>query len=298
MQVYKAPYSELANPKRTKEVLRDHGFYTKHKLGQNFLVQDSVIGKILHAAQPQPGELILEVGPGIGTLSLALLKQGVHLISVEMDTHLPKVLSNTLAEYWDNFNLIQKDALKLSFEDVSELCKSRSYVTSFPQKLVANLPYQIAATLILKYFQEFSELQYMCVMVQSEVADRIVADIRTKNYSAYTVKLSLFAEVVSRFQVPPHSFEPQPRVDSSVIVLKRINLAYPVEHLRYLSEFIDLAFAQRRKTLRNNLKSYCTVQDFEEACIKLNINPASRAEELKTQQFIKMYELLSESQKV
>lgn len=294
MHEYKAPYSELANLKRTREVLSEHGFYTKQRLGQNFLVQDAIVGKILQAAKPRKDELILEVGPGIGTLSLALLKQGVRLISVEMDRELPQVLKRTLSEFWDNFNLIQKDALQLRHAELAELCARRSYASDFPAKLVANLPYQIAATLILKYFQEFSEIEMMCIMVQSEVADRITAAVRSKNYSSYTVKLALFAQVTERFQVPPHAFEPRPRVDSSVIVLRRISSEYEPAYLRQVCDFIDKAFSQRRKTLRNNLKPFYQLKHLEESCAALHIQASSRAEELSAQQFVELYRQLTQ----
>ncbi len=284
--------SIYASKKALKEVFSRHEFFTKYSLGQNFLIQDQVVRKILNLSPIQSGDLILEVGPGIGTLSWALLNKGAKLISVEADKSLPEVLEDTLSEFLPNFSLIEGDALKLSKDQIVQATK-RLDSESLPKKLVANLPYNIAASLILDYFLRFPFLEEFCVMVQAEVADRICAEIGTKNYGAYSAKLAQCAEFCGRFEVPPHSFEPAPRVNSAVILLRRKKGSQNAE-LDYpgLFSFIDACFSQRRKTLRNNLKSHYSDADLQEACLKMGIELSLRAERLAPHELVELYKIL------
>ena len=244
--------SYLATPSATRTVLERHGLATKKALGQNFLVNDSVIAKICELSEVGQGDNVLEVGPGIGTLTVALLPRAERVLSVERDTDLPAVLAETCGDF-DNFRLINKDALELSGQDLLDAFGP----DALPNKFIANLPYAVAATLVLDFFQRFESLQSATVMVQSEVADRMAAKMGTKDYGAYTVKLNLLVKPTGRFQVAPGSFFPPPRVTSAVIRLeRRDDLGITPEEACVASLMADAAFATRRKTISNSMKTF------------------------------------------
>ena len=298
--------SPLSTPSATRAVLEAHGIGTKYTLGQNFLVNDDVLKKIVALAEVGENDRILEVGPGIGTLTIALLKHAASVIAIERDPDLPAVLADTLHPWREKFALIEKDALDVTRDDIvsvastmvepggdagcldrassaanetaqwavsqSEDCLSESRYRvavpqeelrpSLPSKLVANLPYAVAATVVLDYFESFPFLDSATIMVQKEVADRMAAAVGTKNYGAYTVKLGLYVEPAGRFAVGPSNFFPPPRVDSAVIRLnRRVSLmadgapASP-EVIAAAALMADAAFTNRRKTIANSCKTY------------------------------------------
>ena len=248
--------SYLASPSATRAVLERHGLATKKALGQNFLVNDSVIARICELSEVCADDAVLEVGPGIGTLTVALLARAGRVLSVERDTDLPAVLAETCADF-DNFRLLSKDALTLSQADLDEAFGEAAAQGEAPNKFIANLPYAVAATLVLDFFQRFSSLQCATVMVQSEVADRMMAKMGTKDYGAYTVKLNLIAKPTGRFQVGPGNFFPPPRVTSAVIRLdRRDDLGITAEEAAVASLMADAAFATRRKTIANSMKTF------------------------------------------
>ena len=298
--------SPLSTPSATRAVLEAHGIGTKYTLGQNFLVNDNVLKKIIALAEVGENDRILEVGPGIGTLTIALLKHAASVIAIERDPDLPAVLADTLHPWREKFALIEKDALDVTRDDIvsvastmvepggdagcldrassaanetaqwavsqSEDCLSESRYRvavpqeelrpSLPSKLVANLPYAVAATVVLDYFESFPFLDSATIMVQKEVADRMAAAVGTKNYGAYTVKLGLYVEPAGRFAVGPGNFFPPPRVDSAVI---RLNRRVPLmadgapaspEVIAAAALMADAAFTNRRKTIANSCKTY------------------------------------------
>ena len=298
--------SPLSTPSATRAVLEAHGIGTKYTLGQNFLVNDDVLKKIVALAEVGENDRILEVGPGIGTLTIALLKHAASVIAIERDPDLPAVLADTLHPWREKFALIEKDALDVTRDDIvsvastmvepggdagcldrassaanetaqwavsqSEDCLSESRYRvavpqeelrpSLPSKLVANLPYAVAATVVLDYFESFPVLDSATIMVQKEVADRMAAAVGTKNYGAYTVKLGLYVEPAGRFAVGPGNFFPPPRVDSAVI---RLNRRVPLmadgapaspEVIAAAALMADAAFTNRRKTIANSCKTY------------------------------------------
>ena len=247
-----SPYS---TPSATREVLERHGLYTKYALGQNFLVNDDVVRKILQLADVQQADHVLEVGPGIGTLTAALLQQAARVTAIEKDADLPAVLADTLAPWVDRFTLLEMDALNAQEEALASS-------GTMPNKLVSNLPYAVAATVVLDYLQRFGFLEGATVMVQKEVADRMTARPGMKAYGAYTVKLSLYAQPAGRFPVAPGNFFPPPHVESAVLRLNRApacdergNPLVP-ELLAAACTMADAAFATRRKTLANSCKNY------------------------------------------
>ena len=294
--------SWLANQRATKETLERFGLATKYRLGQNFLVQDHIIEKIVQLAEVQPTDVVVEVGPGLGTLTVALLDRARAVCSLEADSELEQVLAVTCKEpHPDSFALIMGDALAITPQKLSEVYSTLPVVAQdaassapMPTKFVSNLPYQVAATLILKFFQELPSLERAVVMVQAEVADRIAAKPSTKAYGAYTAKLSLFAQVTGRFEVGPGNFMPPPRVNSAVVRLDRTIARNPVtskllseEELLHTMRVIDAAFAQRRKTIRNSMSASGFDKDMlDQAFLATGIAPTVRAEVLTSQDFI------------
>lgn len=294
--------SWLANQRATKETLERFGLATKYRLGQNFLVQDHVIEKIVQLAEVQPTDVVVEVGPGLGTLTVALLDNARAVCSLEADSELEQVLAVTCKEpHPDSFALVMGDALAITPQKLAEAYSTLPAVAQgttpsapMPTKFVSNLPYQVAATLILKFFQELPSLERAVVMVQAEVADRIAAKPSTKAYGAYTAKLSLFAQVTGRFEVGPGNFMPPPRVNSAVVRLDRTIARNPVtskllseEELLHTMRVIDAAFAQRRKTIRNSMSASGFDKDMlDQAFLATGIAPTVRAEVLTSQDFI------------
>ena len=294
--------SWLANQRATKETLERFGLATKYRLGQNFLVQDHVIEKIVQLAEVRPTDVVVEVGPGLGTLTVALLDRARAVCSLEADSELEQVLAVTCKEpHPDSFALVMGDALAITPQKLADAYSTLPTVahdaapnTLMPTKFVSNLPYQVAATLILKFFQELPSLERAVVMVQAEVADRIAAKPSTKAYGAYTAKLSLFAQVTGRFEVGPGNFMPPPRVNSAVVRLDRTQARNPLtsillseEELLHTMRVIDAAFAQRRKTIRNSMSASAFDKDkLDQAFLATGIAPTVRAEVLTSQDFI------------
>lgn len=279
--------SYLASVSETRSVLEQHGLMTKKALGQHFLINDGVVQRICDLAELTQEDAVVEVGPGIGTLSVALLQRAGKLVAIERDTDLPEVLAQTCEPWKDTFTLISGDALEVSPDDLPFA----------PNKLVSNLPYAVAATIVLDYFERFNSLESQTIMVQAEVADRMCAKVGTKNYGAYTVKLGLWAEYAGRFSVSEGNFFPPPRVKSAVIRLDRKKDALPNDLRRATMVMADAAFATRRKTISNSMKTYFENPQTADAEMKARIPellenagiPATaRGESLTREQFIEL----------
>lgn len=272
--------SSLASPSATRAVLDAHGVRLKKRLGQHFLVDDNVIRRIIELAAVPPGVPVLEIGPGIGTLTLALCDVAAAVVAVERDDDLLAVLEDTTAGC-TALTLLHADAVDVSVE---------SLVTGLgpPVALVANLPYAVAATVLLRLLQDLPSLKTATVMVQSEVADRMTASPGTKDYGAYTVKLRLIAEPKGRFAVPRSCFMPPPRVDSAVLRLERVARVEEPTIIRTADALARAAFAQRRKTLRNSLLSSGTISagELDSWLEEAHIDPSRRAETLSVDEFL------------
>ena len=278
--------SPLASPGATRALLEAYGLATKHSLGQNFLVNNGVIEKIMGLAELAPDERVLEVGPGIGTLTLALLAEAGRVVSVEMDRELEPVLSAHAAAR-PNFSYLMGDALRVPAEKIAEAAGGA------PTALVSNLPYNVAATIILAFMQTMPELRRAVVMVQAEVADRICAAPGSRTYGAYTAKLALLGRVTGRFEVGPGNFMPPPHVNSAVVRIDRAPLVTP-ELVAPVSAVIDAAFAQRRKTIRNSMSaSGYDKGALDAAFAACDIAPTCRAETLAPEDFVRLAEALS-----
>lgn len=274
--------SPLASPTATIAILERHGLRTKKALGQHFLVDDNVVRRILEMARLTSDDVVLEVGPGIGTLTVALCREAGAVVAVERDRTLQPALREVTAGC-PRFALIIADA---TYVDPGEP------VAPFgpPTALVANLPYQVAATVILRCFELLPSIASATVMVQAEVADRIAARPNTKAYGAYTVKLALLARVAGRFAVSRSCFLPPPRVDSAVVRLERAPMCDDAMLLTHAARVADAAFAQRRKTVRNSLLSALGLpgERIDAALAAAGIDGSMRAEALEPEAFVRL----------
>ncbi len=275
--------SPLASAAATRELLEAFGLATKHRLGQNFLIDNHVIERICALAEVAPDERVLEVGPGIGTLTLALLQEAGKVVSIEADLELEQVLWSHSVEH-PNFAFIMGDALKVDPARVAEAAGGE------PTVFVANLPYNVAATIILQFFEQMPALERAIVMVQKEVADRIAAEPGNKTYGGYTAKLGLYGHVTGRFEVPPRCFMPAPHVDSAVVRIERVGEPLPdCLAAADVAHAIDAAFAQRRKTIRNSMSANGFEKDaLDAAFAEAGISPTARAETLSTADFVRL----------
>jgi len=274
-------HSRLASPRATIDVLEAHDLYTRKSLGQHFLIDDNVVGRILGLARLTGDEAVVEVGPGIGTLTIALCAHAAAVVAVETDERLLEVLADTTRDC-ANLKVVHADAVtvplaKLATDQVP------------PAALVANLPYGVAATVVLRFFEQLPSLRFAVVMVQAEVADRMQASPGTKDYGAYTVKLALHARATHRFTVPKTCFLPPPRVDSAVIRLEREAAVAP-ELARATAWLAEAAFAQRRKTLRNSLRATVGLSDavVDELLQEAGVDGRRRAETLSLDEYLRL----------
>lgn len=274
--------SSLATPAATLAVLERHGLRTKKRLGQHFLIDDNIVGRIMALADVSASDVVVEVGPGIGTLTVALCDAAGSVVAVEKDDDLAPVLAETTA-HCARLHVIHEDALRVSAADLAAPFGG-------PHALVANLPYAVAATVVLRFFEEIDTISQATVMVQSEVAERMAASPGTKEYGAYTVKLRLYAQPASRFTVPPGCFLPPPRVDSAVIRLDRTERPHGSADLVAAARVADAAFAQRRKTIRNSLRATMGVpaELVDAALAHARIDGAVRAETLEPEAFVEL----------
>ena len=234
-------HPKIANISATRHILKTFNLRASKKLGQNFLINSDVVAGIIDAAEISAGDEVLEIGPGIGTLTQGLLEAGANVTAVELDKKLPAVLAQTLAGY-ENFKLVQGDILKV---DIAEL---------MPQnfKVVANLPYYITTQILLTLMEKNLPITKIVTMVQREVAERMTAAPNSKTYGAMSVAVQFRANVRIAFDVPPESFLPRPEVTSSVVVCDIHAPKFKVDE-NFFTKVVRAAFGQRRKTLLNSL---------------------------------------------
>ena len=277
----------LSNPKNTAEILKKYGFAFQKKYGQNFLIDTHVLEKIIRAAEITRDDFVLEIGPGIGTLTQYLAEAAREVAAVEIDRNLIPILEETLREY-PNTTVINADVLRL---DIGELVREKS--GGRPVKVVANLPYYITTPIIMGLFESKVPLESMTVMVQKEVALRMQAGPGTKDYGALSLAVQYFAEPYLAANVPPNCFMPRPAVGSAVIRLARHERP-PVEAAdeKRMFAIIRAAFGQRRKTLVNALANEkglgVTKEQVQRALEASGIRADIRGEALTLEQFAQL----------
>ncbi len=238
----------LGNGRNTAEILRKYGFSFQKKYGQNFLIDGNILDKIIESAQITKEDCVLEIGPGIGTMTQCLAEKAREVVAVEIDKNLIPILEETLSAY-DNVTILNKDILKV---DINKIIEEKN--GGEPVKVVANLPYYITTPIIMSLFESHVPLKSVTVMVQKEVADRMQVGPGTKDYGALSLAVRYYAEPTVVVRVPASCFMPRPNVDSAVVRLTCFEKP-PVEVAdeAYLFAIIRASFNQRRKTLANGL---------------------------------------------
>ena len=269
--------SVIASPEVVHYICKRFDIKMSKKLGQNFLIKRGIVDEIVHAAEITVGEPVLEVGPGIGTLTQGLAQSGADVTAIELDRRLLEVLDTTLASY-DNVRIIHGDVLKL---DVPTIMNHK------PFKVVANLPYYITTPIIMSLLESKLPIERLVVMVQKEVALRMVAKPGTKDYGALSVAVQYYTEPDIVLDVPPKSFLPAPAVTSSVIrCVLRDKPPVDVIDEKLFFRVVKAGFAQRRKTFANTMKTTGLSKDrIEELLAKANIDGQRRGETFTLQEF-------------
>ena len=286
-----APY--LGNPKKTIEVLQKYEFVFQKKYGQNFLIDTHVLDKIINAAKITKDEFVLEIGPGIGTMTQYLASSAREVFAVEIDRALIPILEDTLSEY-ENVAILNEDILKV---DIRKLAEERNQ--GRPIKVVANLPYYITTPIIMGLFEEEVPVESITVMVQKEVADRMQTGPGSKDYGALSLAVQYYASPYIVANVPPNCFMPRPKVGSAVIRLSRHEKPpVDVKDPRLMFRIIRASFNQRRKTLVNGLKNAqdldFTKEEIERAVSACGFPAGIRGEALTLQNFADLANCLSE----
>ena len=283
----------LGNPQNTIAVLQKYNFVFQKKFGQNFLIDTHVLDKIIRAAEIGKDDCVLEIGPGIGTMTQYLACAAKKVIAVEIDRALIPILQDTLDGY-DNVKIINEDVLKV---DIAKLAEEEN--GGKPLKVVANLPYYITTPIIMGLFENHVPLQSITVMVQKEVADRMQTGPGSKDYGALSLAVQYYAKPYIVANVPPNCFMPRPKVGSAVIRLERYKEP-PVktENEKLMFRIIRASFNQRRKTLANGLKNSAeldfTKEEIEEAITGLGKSTSVRGEALTLQDFANLSNILGE----
>lgn len=281
----------LGIPQNTIAILQKYQFHFQKKFGQNFLIDTSVLERIISAAGIGPEDCVLEIGPGIGTMTQYLAENAGSVIAVEIDKALIPILEETLASY-ENVTVIQGDILKLDIRELAE-----NYAAGKPLKVVANLPYYITTPIIMGLFENDVPLSGITVMVQKEVAQRMQAKPGTKDYGALSLAVQYYAEPEIAANVPPNCFMPRPTVGSAVIHLKSHETPpVEVQDEKFMFDLIRAAFNQRRKMLPNALMGAAlpglTKENIANALQKLQIPETIRGEKLSLKDFAKLSDLL------
>ena len=262
----------LYNPTNTLEIIKKYGFGFHKRFGQNFLIDGNVVEKIVREAGITKDDFVLEIGPGIGTMTQILCENAREVAAVEIDKNLIPILAETLAPY-DNVTVINEDILKV---DVRKLAEEKN--DGRPIKVVANLPYYITTPIIMGLFESHVPLESITIMVQKEVAQRMQVGPGTKDYGALSLAVQFYADAQIVLKVPASCFMPRPNVDSAVIKLVRHEDApVKVKDEQFLFRVIRAAFNQRRKTLANSLANSSELNGSGHACTREDVTTALEA---------------------
>ncbi len=282
----------LSNPTNTLAVINKHEFVFQKKYGQNFLIDEGIVEKIVREAGVTKEDFVLEIGPGIGTMTQLLCEQAREVAAVEIDTKLIPILSETLENY-DNVTIINEDILKV---DIAKLAQEKN--DGRPIKVVANLPYYITTPIIMGLFESHVPIDSITVMVQKEVADRMQVGPGTKDYGALSLAVQYYSKPQVVINVPPECFIPRPNVGSAVIRLeKHATCPVEVEDERLMFKIIRASFNQRRKTLSNGLNNSPEINFSKEqinaAIEELGRGASIRGEALTLEEFAKLSNIFS-----
>ncbi len=282
----------LSNPTNTLAVINKHEFAFQKKFGQNFLIDEGIVNKIVREAGVTKDDFVLEIGPGIGTMTQLLCEQAGGVAAVEIDTNLIPILKETLAEY-DNVTIINEDILKV---DIKKLAEEKN--GGKPIKVVANLPYYITTPIIMGLFESNVPIDSITVMVQKEVADRMQVGPGTKDYGALSLAVQYYSKPQVVINVPPECFIPRPNVGSAVIRLTRYKEPpVKVKDEKLMFKLIRASFNQRRKTLANGLNNSPEInfskEEITAAIESLHKGPSIRGEALTLSKFAALSDYFS-----
>ena len=282
----------LSNPTNTLAVINKHEFAFQKKFGQNFLIDEGIVNKIVREAGVTKDDFVLEIGPGIGTMTQFLCEQAGGVAAVEIDTNLIPILKETLAEY-DNVTIINEDILKV---DIKKLAEEKN--GGKPIKVVANLPYYITTPIIMGLFESNVPIDSITVMVQKEVADRMQVGPGTKDYGALSLAVQYYSKSQVVINVPPECFIPRPNVGSAVIRLTRYKEPpVKVKDEKLMFKLIRASFNQRRKTLANGLNNSPEInfskEEITAAIESLHKGPSIRGEALTLSEFAALSDYFS-----
>lgn len=285
--------ANLGNPKNTIEIIQKYEFMFQKKFGQNFLIDTHVLEKIISAAGITKDDCVLEIGPGIGTMTQYLAENAGHVVAVEIDRNLIPILKETLADY-DNVTVINEDILRVDIKALAE-----EYNGGKPIKVVTNLPYYITTPIIMGLFESGVPIDNITVMVQKEVADRMKEGPGSKDYGALSLAVQYYAEPEIVANVPPNCFIPRPNVGSAVIRLTRHKeMPVEVKDPALMFKIIRASFNQRRKTLQNGLGNApelpYTKEQIAAAIAEMGLTPTIRGEALSLAQFAQLSDILGE----
>ena len=285
--------ANLGNPKNTIEIIQKYEFMFQKKFGQNFLIDTHVLEKIISAAGITKNDCVLEIGPGIGTMTQYLAENAGHVVAVEIDRNLIPILKETLADY-DNVTVINEDILRVDIKALAE-----EYNGGKPIKVVANLPYYITTPIIMGLFESGVPIDNITVMVPKEVADRMKEGPGSKDYGALSLAVQYYAEPEIVANVPPNCFIPRPNVGSAVIRLTRHKeMPVEVKDPALMFKIIRASFNQRRKTLQNGLGNASelpyTKEQIAAAIAEMGLTPTIRGEALSLAQFAQLSDILGE----
>ena len=286
----------LGNPKNTIEVLQKYHVNFQKKFGQNFLINTSILEEIIDAAEITKEDFVLEIGPGIGTMTQYLCEAAREVVAVEIDTNLIPILGDTLSAY-DNVEVMNADILKV---DIAKLADERN--GGKPIKVVANLPYYITTPIIMGLFESHVPIDSITIMVQKEVADRMQEGPGSKEYGALSLAVQYYAKPEIVVNVPPSCFMPQPKVGSAVIRLTRHeNPPVDVDNEKLMFQVIRASFNQRRKTLANGLNNFGSFslgkEEIQKSIEELGVPVNIRGEALSLEQFAKLSNIINAKMK-
>lgn len=275
--------------KEVSNFLKDKQFRPSKKLGQNFLINPQIKQRIVNAANLQPKDIVLEIGPGVGAITSILLTHKIKLIAIEVDKRLAELLTTKLKTY-NNFTLYNIDALKVDWDKILF-----EYTQSSDVKLVANLPYSISSLLVLKIIRS-QLISQATIMVQKEMADRLCAKVGTHAYNMFTILVQLFLDVQKLFDVDPSNFSPKPKVQSCVIQLTKkqsVSDLYDISDFEVIDNFLHLAFSNKRKTLVNNLIAQYDKSKILNVLQQIQLPSMIRAEQINPCDLIKIMKALN-----